>query len=157
VAALSSLWRADFIFKRQAGRVRIHTDRTKLDQLMERREAIYENLRAPCVLSTGRGKILRSEYEETKKSLEVEAAKVLAEMDEVTGGTPRPRSTSSDGKAAFMKGFAALAVFQPQRCGDHGTYRGRSRFLVCCASLIVWRHAQGTVRNGAPPGRAVPA
>src|ERR1700729_4497701 len=61
--------------------------RTKLDQLMERRDAIYENLR-DLRFEYRAGKFSEADYEETKHSLEVEAAKVLAEMDEVTGGTP---------------------------------------------------------------------
>ena len=63
--------------------------RTRLDQLMERRDAIYENLR-DLRFEYRAGKFSEADYEETKHSLEVEAAKVLAEMDELTGGTPTP-------------------------------------------------------------------
>ena len=61
--------------------------RTKLDQLMERRDAIYENLK-DLRFEYRAGKFSETDYEETKDSLEIEAAKVLAEMDELTGGTP---------------------------------------------------------------------
>jgi hypothetical protein len=63
--------------------------RTKLDQLMERRDAIYENLR-DLRFEYRAGKFSEADYEETKHTLEVEAAKVLADMDELTGGTPTP-------------------------------------------------------------------
>lgn len=63
--------------------------RTKLDQLMERRDAIYENLR-DLRFEYRAGKFSEADYEETKQTLEIEAAKVLAEMDEHTGGTPTP-------------------------------------------------------------------
>ena len=63
--------------------------RTKLDQLMERRDAIYENLK-DLRFEYRAGKFSEADYEETKHSLEIEAAKVLAEMDELTGGTPTP-------------------------------------------------------------------
>jgi len=63
--------------------------RTRLDQLMERRDAIYENLR-DLRFEYRAGKFSEADYEETKQTLEIEAAKVLAEMDEHTGGTPTP-------------------------------------------------------------------
>ena len=63
--------------------------RTKLDQLLERRDAIYENLR-DLRFEYRAGKFSGSDYEETKQLLEVEAARVLAEMDQLTGGTPTP-------------------------------------------------------------------
>ena len=63
--------------------------RTKLDQLLERRDAIYENLRDLRFEYRAR-KFSEADYEETKQSLEVEAARVLADMDQLTGGTPTP-------------------------------------------------------------------
>lgn len=63
--------------------------RTKLDQLMERRDAIYENLR-DLRFEYRAGKFSEKDYEEIKGSLEVEAARVLADMDRLTGGTPTP-------------------------------------------------------------------
>jgi len=63
--------------------------RTKLDQLMERRDTIYDNLR-DLRFEFRAGKFSEKDYEETKQLLEVEAARVLAEMDTLTGGTPTP-------------------------------------------------------------------
>jgi hypothetical protein len=63
--------------------------RTKLDQLMERRDAIYENLR-DLRFEFRAGKFSEKDYDETKQSLEIEAARVLADMDRLTGGTPTP-------------------------------------------------------------------
>jgi len=63
--------------------------RTKLDQLLERRDAIYENLR-DLRFEYRAGKFSEKDYEEIKQSLEVEAARVLADMDRHTGGTPTP-------------------------------------------------------------------
>jgi len=63
--------------------------RTKLDQLLERRDAIYENLR-DLRFEFRAGKFSEADFEETKQSLEMEAARVLAEMDQLTGGTPTP-------------------------------------------------------------------
>ncbi len=75
--------------------------RTKLDQLMERRDAIYENLR-DLRFEFRAGKFSEQDYEEIKQSLEVEAARVLSDMDQVTGGTPTPatRQTSTKLTAA---------------------------------------------------------
>ncbi len=63
--------------------------RTKLDQLLERRDAIYDNLR-DLRFEYRAGKYSEKDYEEIKQSLEIEAARVLAEMDVATGGTPTP-------------------------------------------------------------------
>jgi hypothetical protein len=73
--------------------------RTKLDQLMERRDAIYENLR-DLRFEHRAGKFSDEDYEEIKQSLEIEAARVLSEMDTVTGGTPTPATR----QAASEKG-----------------------------------------------------
>jgi hypothetical protein len=63
--------------------------RTRLDQLMDRRDAIYENLR-DLRFEHRAGKFSEKDYEETKRLLEVEAARVLVEMDSLTGGVPTP-------------------------------------------------------------------
>jgi hypothetical protein len=63
--------------------------RTKLDQLLERRDAIYDNLR-DLRFEYRAGKFSEADFEETKQTLELEAARVLAEMDQLTGGTPTP-------------------------------------------------------------------
>jgi hypothetical protein len=72
--------------------------RTKLDQLLERRDAIYENLR-DLRFEYRAGKFSETDYEETKRSLEIEAARVLAEMDTLTGGAP----TAATRQAATQK------------------------------------------------------
>ena len=63
--------------------------RTKLDQLIERRDAIYDNLR-DLRFECRAGKYSQKDYEEIKQSLEIEAARVLADMDTLTGSTPTP-------------------------------------------------------------------
>ncbi len=63
--------------------------RTKLDQFMERRDAIYDNLR-DVRFEYRAGKYSEQDYEEIRRSLEIEAARVLADMDLLTGGTPTP-------------------------------------------------------------------
>jgi hypothetical protein len=75
--------------------------RTKLDQLMERRDAIYENLR-DLRFEFRAGKFSEKDYEEIKQSLEIEAARVLADMDRLTGGTPTPatRQAAEKGRRA---------------------------------------------------------
>jgi len=73
--------------------------RTKLDQLMERRDTIYDNLR-DLRFEYRAGKFSEADYEETKQSLEIEAARVLAEMDTLMGGAP----TAATRQAASGKG-----------------------------------------------------
>jgi hypothetical protein len=73
--------------------------RTKLDQLMERRDAIYDNLR-DLRFEYRAGKFSEADYDEIKQSLEIEAARVLADMDTLTGSTPTPATR----QAASEKG-----------------------------------------------------
>ncbi len=73
--------------------------RTKLDQLMERRDAIYENLR-DLRFEHRAGKFSETDYDEIKQSLEIEAARVLSDMDVLTGGAPTPATR----QAASEKG-----------------------------------------------------
>lgn len=63
--------------------------RSRLDQLLERRDAIYENLR-DLRFEHRAGKFSEKDYEEMKRALEIEAARVLAHMDQLTGGAPTP-------------------------------------------------------------------
>ena len=58
--------------------------RSHLDQLMERREIIYDNLR-DLKFEYRSGKFAEQDYEQMKDSLENEAALVLAEIEAVTG------------------------------------------------------------------------
>jgi len=73
--------------------------RTKLDQLLDRRDAIYENLR-DLRFEHRAGKFSEADYDEIKHSLEIEAARVLGEMDTLTGGAPTPATR----QAALEKG-----------------------------------------------------
>lgn len=57
--------------------------RTKLDQLFERRDAIYENLR-DLKFEHRAGKYSEGDYEAMKTALENEAAVVLTEIEQVT-------------------------------------------------------------------------
>ncbi len=66
--------------------------RTHLDQLFERRDVIYENLR-DLRFEYRSGKFSEQDYEQVKLALEAEAAQVLAEIERATGtGTLPPRS-----------------------------------------------------------------
>jgi len=65
--------------------------RSHLDQLMERRDIIYDNLR-DLKFEYRTGKFAEEDYEQMKQSLEAEAALVLAEIERVTespGTLPR--------------------------------------------------------------------
>jgi hypothetical protein len=65
--------------------------RSKLDQLLERRDTIYDNLR-DLRFEHRAGKYSESDYETMKNCMEMEAATVLAEIDQVTeSATRRPR------------------------------------------------------------------
>jgi len=66
--------------------------RTKLDQLLERRDTIYDNLR-DLKFEYRAGKYSEGDYETMKVTLENEAALVLAEIEQVTESQirrPRP-------------------------------------------------------------------
>jgi hypothetical protein len=57
--------------------------RSRLDQLLEQRDTIYDNLR-DLRFEFRSGKYSEGDYEAMKASLETEAALVLAEIDRVT-------------------------------------------------------------------------
>ena len=66
--------------------------RTKLDQLFERRDTIYENLR-DLKFEYRAGKYSEGDYELMKTGLENEAALVLTEIEQVTDfDVRRPRA-----------------------------------------------------------------
>jgi hypothetical protein len=68
--------------------------RTRLDQLLERRDAIYENLR-DLRFEYRAGKFSEPDYEQVRLALDAEAAAVLSEIDSITGDTsPRARARS---------------------------------------------------------------
>ena len=82
-----------FIFYIQPDASDLAPHRTKLDQLMERRDTTYDNLR-DLRFEYRAGKYSEGDYEAMKVSLENEAALVLAEIDQVTEAqTRRPRGT----------------------------------------------------------------
>ena len=65
--------------------------RGQLDQLLERRDSIYENLR-DLKFENRAGKYAEQDYEQMRDSLENEAAQVLLEIESVTGNqAPIPR------------------------------------------------------------------
>jgi hypothetical protein len=73
--------------------------RTKLDQLLERRDAIYDNLR-DLRFEFRAAKYSEKDFEEIKQSLEIEAARVLAEMDTLTGSVPTPATRQAAAERA---------------------------------------------------------
>ncbi|MBV9887070.1 MAG: hypothetical protein JO119_11030 [Acidobacteria bacterium] len=81
-----------FVFYIQPDASDLAPHRTKLDQLMEQRDTIYDNLR-DLRFEFRSGKYSEGDYEAMKTGLENEAAVVLAEIDRVTEAQiRRPRS-----------------------------------------------------------------
>lgn len=81
-----------FIFYIQPDASDLAPHRTQLDQLLERRDAIYENLR-DLKFEYRAGKYSEGDYEGMKTSLENEAAVLLTEIEQVTESQirrPRP-------------------------------------------------------------------
>lgn len=72
-----------FIFYIQPDASDLAPRRSKLDQLLERRETIYDNLR-DLRFEYRSGKYSEGDFEAMKSALENEAALVLAEIDRVT-------------------------------------------------------------------------
>ena len=80
-----------FIFYIQPDASDLAPHRSKLDQLMERRDTIYDNLR-DLRFEFRSGQYSEGDYEAMKVALENEAALVLAEIDQVTeANIRRPR------------------------------------------------------------------
>ena len=80
-----------FIFYIRADASDLAPHRSKLDQLLERRDTIYDNLR-DLRFEYRAGKYSDSDYETMKNAMEVEAAVALAEIDQLTNSsTRRPR------------------------------------------------------------------
>jgi hypothetical protein len=77
-----------FIFYIQTDDSDLAPHRSKLDQLMERRDTIYDNLR-DLRFEFRSGKYSEGDYEAMKASLENELAAVLAEVDLVTDAQTR--------------------------------------------------------------------
>ncbi len=81
-----------FIFYIQPDASDLAPHRTQLDQLLERRDSIYENLR-DLKFEYRAGKYSEGDYEGMKTSLENEAAVLLTEIERVTESQirrPRP-------------------------------------------------------------------
>jgi hypothetical protein len=72
-----------FIFYIQPDASDLAPHRSKLDQLMERRDTIYDNLR-DLRFEFRSGKYAEGDFNAMKTSLENEAALVLTEIDQVT-------------------------------------------------------------------------
>jgi hypothetical protein len=67
----------------------VQADKTRVDYLRERKDAIYENLR-DLNFEYLAGKYPESEYAEQRRALEDEAAQVMAEMETLTARGMRP-------------------------------------------------------------------
>src|SRR5271155_5506705 len=69
--------------------------RSQLDQLLERRDSIYDNLR-DLKFENRAGKYAEQDYEQMRDALENEAAQVLLEIERVTGNqAPIPRRNAA--------------------------------------------------------------
>jgi hypothetical protein len=77
-----------FIFYIQPDASDLAPHRSKLDQLMERRDTIYDNLR-DLRFEFRSGKYSEGDYQAMKASLENELATILAEVDLVTEAQTR--------------------------------------------------------------------
>jgi hypothetical protein len=81
-----------FIFYIQPDASDLAPHRSKLDQLLERRDTIYDNLR-DLRFEYRSGKYSEADYETMKTALETEAALALAEIDQATESqVRRPRA-----------------------------------------------------------------
>jgi hypothetical protein len=81
-----------FIFYIQPDASDLAPHRSKLDQLLERRDTLYDNLR-DLRFEFRSGKYAENDYEAMKTSLENEAALTLAEIDQTTESqVRRPRA-----------------------------------------------------------------
>ena len=89
-----------FIFYIQPDASDLAPHRTRLDQLMEQRDTIYDNLR-DLRFEFRSGKYAEGDFEAMKTGLENDAALILAEIDQVTEAqVRRPRgSRSADAKS----------------------------------------------------------
>jgi hypothetical protein len=81
--------------------------RSHLDQLLERRDTIYDNLR-DLKFEHRSGKFAEQDYEQMRDTLETEAALVLAEIEAVTGNqAPLPRRDAAVRAAEASPGAPA--------------------------------------------------
>jgi hypothetical protein len=88
-----------FIFYIQPDASDLAPHRTNLEQLMERRDTIYDNLR-DLRFEFRSGKYSEADFEAMKVNLETEAAMVVTEIDKVTESQVRrprgPRNAEPD-------------------------------------------------------------
>jgi hypothetical protein len=97
-----------FVFYIQPDASDLAPHRTKLDQLLERRDTIYDNLR-DLKFENRAGKYSEGDYETMKVTLENEAALVLAEIEQVTESQirrPRPSARPAGADPASAGGPA---------------------------------------------------
>ena len=100
-----------FVFYIQPDASDLAPHRTKLDQLMEQRDTIYDNLR-DLKFEHRSGKFAEQDYEQMRDTLETEAALVLAEIEGVTGNqAPLPR------RDAAVRGAEASPGASPTKAG----------------------------------------
>ena len=98
-----------FIFYIQPDASDLAPHRTKLDQLLERRDMIYDNLR-DLKFEYRAGKYSEGDYETMRVTLENEAALVLAEIEQVTESQirrPRPAARPAAADPASAGGRSA--------------------------------------------------
>ena len=89
-----------FIFYIQPDASDLAPHRTKLDQLLERRDTIYDNLR-DLRFEYRSGKYSEGDFEAMKTALENEAALLLSEIDQVTEAqVRRPRAAHPADRSA---------------------------------------------------------
>lgn len=87
-----------FLFFIQPDASDLAPHRNELDQLMERRDTVYENLR-DLKFEYRAGKYSEGDYESMKTALENEAAAVLTEIEQVTESqVRRPRAARPAGE-----------------------------------------------------------
>ena len=84
--------------------------------LDERKAAIYENLR-DLQFEYRVGKLSDDDYQHTKKDLQKELARVLAEVDKLKNGAANPPSTAPASAPAPMKAVAPPAGLVCPSCG----------------------------------------
>jgi len=92
-----------FLFWIQRDKADEAPHRTRLDQLLDRRDAVYENLR-DLRFEFRAGKLSEQDYNETRQVLEGEAALVLAEIEMLTAGGVTPATRQAATQAARRSG-----------------------------------------------------
>ncbi|MCL6482120.1 MAG: hypothetical protein K6U02_10375 [Firmicutes bacterium] len=91
-----------FVFRVESTPEDTPPHRTRLDQLLERRDTIYENLR-DLKFEYRAGKYSEKDFEQMKEALEIEAAQVIAEIELLTGGAISPAVRQIAAKAKTTK------------------------------------------------------